>query len=333
MKKKKISPSPVLDPLAFMNHPHDKYARFVLQNLEVALELLRFILPPEILAVIDLNALQLSEDSFLDPKLREQFSDICYSGKTLGGEPIDIVIIFEHKSKLDRWALEQLLHYISGYWSSNRKQEQPLAPPIPILVYHDQPPIDLETPATLFPKAPSALLPFVPSFKYILLDVCRLPDDLLENLPFLRLRNILLAMKYSRDEKYLRENWKKIIIFAPEFRNTGEHREIFQATVIYMSRVSTVFNENITEMEKALSQAEYSDVKPYIIQLYENWLNQGLEKGMQKGLEKGFIKALSTFIKQNPDWSDRQIAKSFDVQEDLVKEVRASVHVRRKKDS
>ena len=36
------SERPVIDPVAFVHQPHDKYARFVLQIKEVALEMLQF---------------------------------------------------------------------------------------------------------------------------------------------------------------------------------------------------------------------------------------------------------------------------------------------------
>jgi predicted transposase/invertase (TIGR01784 family) len=337
MKRKKSHPPPTskLDPFAFMHQPHDKYARFVLQNRAVALEIIQFGLAPEICAMIDLDSLELSEDSFVDAKLQSQFSDVCYNGQTKEGEPIRISIIFEHKSDKDGSALEQLNRYIYSTWSNDRKQGRALSLAIPILLYHGKEPISKETPAVLFPKAPPDLLPFVPAFDYVLLDVCRLPDELLENLRFLLLRNILLALKYSRDENYLRQNWKKIIIFASELRNTGSHLELFQATIIYMSRVSNIFNENIIEMDNVLSSAEQLVVKPHVIKLYEDAMEKGIQKGvrqgLQQGVQEGIVKVLSAFIKKNPDWTDKQIAPSFEVSEELVRQVRATIQAKRKK--
>jgi Putative transposase, YhgA-like len=261
------------------------------------------------------QSLELSDDSFIDARLRAHFSDICYSGQTIDEKPLRISIIFEHKSdkSANESPLEQLNRYICSTWSGDRKQNRPLSLTIPILVYHGKEPIEKETPALMFPGAPAALLPFVPAFDYVLLDIYRLPDGLLENLQFLLLRNILLALKYGRDENYLRQYWNKVIIFAPELRAENTHLELFQATVIYISRISNVFNENIENMDSVLSSAESYVVKPYVIRLYE------------QGIEKGIEKTVLAFLKKKPDWTDQQVAQTFDVSEDMVKKLRASI--------
>ena len=89
---------PAIDLLAFKHQPHDKYAKFVLQTREVALELLQFSLPEQVLSEIDLNTLELSQDSFIDNKLSAHFSDVCYVGQTNAQKPLRIAIVFEHKS-------------------------------------------------------------------------------------------------------------------------------------------------------------------------------------------------------------------------------------------
>jgi predicted transposase/invertase (TIGR01784 family) len=348
MKRKKTKPSrrQALDPLAFMHQPHDKYARFVLQNPSVALELIQFGLAPDACAAIDLDSLELSEDSFIDARLRAHFSDICYTGTTKSEKPLRISIIFEHKSERSGWsALEQLNRYICNVWSSDLRRGRPFSLTIPILVYHGKEPIEKERPATMFPDAPTDLLPFVPSFDYVLLDIARMSDEALESLRFLMLRNVFLAFKHGRDEKNMGQNWKKIIIFAPELRDQNRHLELFQATIIYMSRISSVFNEKIEDMDNVLSAAEAQVVKPYVIRLYEEGMEKGIEKGMEKGIEKGmekgiekgmekgiekgdsfgFARAILTFLKKNPDWSDQQVAQVFEVDLALVKSLRASI--------
>ena len=144
-----------------------------------------------------------------------------------------------------------------------------------------------------------------------------LSDETIENLSYLLLRNILLALKHSRDESYIDVNWKKIIIFAPGSMSQSINLEIFQATAIYMSRTSDKFNEKMKDMDTALASSEELVVKPYLIQLYED--------GMEKGLEKGMEKLLIAFLKKHPGWTDQQIADSFDVSATWVKKVRATL--------
>jgi predicted transposase/invertase (TIGR01784 family) len=231
---------------------------------------------------------------------------------------MQVTLIFEHKSeKPDTPIKAQLIRYISNIWHNNTRQGNALSLTVPVLIYHGTTPIIKETPRILFPDAPEELLEFIPAFNYILLDINALPDETIENLSYLLLRNILLALKHSRDESYIDVNWKKIIIFAPGSMSQSINLEIFQATAIYMSRTSDKFNEKMKDMDTALASSEELVVKPYLIQLYED--------GMEKGLEKGMEKLLIAFLKKHPGWTDQQIADSFDVSATWVKQVRATL--------
>jgi predicted transposase/invertase (TIGR01784 family) len=325
-KKQPFRKKQRLDPTTFMHQPHDKYARFVLQTKEVALELLQFCLAPEVCHRINLDSLELSNQSFIDMRLRTHFSDICYTGFTTDQKPIRVTIIFEHKSQEPQSPLtEQLIRYISNIWHNDVRQKQSLTLTIPIVLYHGPTRIVKEHPPSLFPDAPLELLPFVPTFDYVLLDIGSIADEHLENLQFLLLRNILLALKHSRNDDFIDSNWKKIIIFAPEAISMSHLLEIFQATAIYMSRTSAIFNRKIKDMDAVLSETEKAAVKPYLIQLYEEWREKGISEGIEKGVEKGIEQLLITFIQNNTSWSDQQIAASFNIPEAKVKKIRTLI--------
>ncbi len=72
----------VLDTTSFAHHPHDKYAKIILQVREIALQIIEYVLDPEDFACIDLDSLTLSNTTFIDETLKETFADICYVGKT-----------------------------------------------------------------------------------------------------------------------------------------------------------------------------------------------------------------------------------------------------------
>jgi len=54
-------------------------------------------------------------------------------------------------------------------------------------------------------------------------------------------------------------------------------------------------------------------------------LQEGLNKGLQEGLNKGLEKALLTFLKKFPDWTDEQVAATFEVELDTVQRVREQI--------
>ena len=330
MTKYKTKKQNEFDPGLFLHQPHDKYARFVLQVRAVAIELIQYCVPSLVLAQLDLESLALSDDSFVDTKLRVHFSDICYTGKTVNDLPFRVTIVLEHKSeKPDYPVIVQLHRYISNIWSNDIRQGNPISLTLPVLIYHGSVPLTKETPANLFLGAPEEMLPYVPQFDYIMLDLSQISSESLENLKFLLLRNILLALKQSRNKQYVDKYWEKIVIFAPQVRNQSIVTELFQATVIYLSYSSTIFNQKLQEMEKVISATEQTELKPLLQKMYEQWLEKGIEKGMEKGMErgmeKGMEKMLISYMHTYPEAKDSFIAQMFDIPLDLVSKARNKV--------
>lgn len=332
MAKKHKRTRPKLDPLSFLHQPHDKYARFVLQTKAAAVQLMQFCLPERVAGNIEFGSMELSDDSFIDARLRNHFSDICYRGKTKQASPIQISIIIEHKSAPpDTPITEQLLRYISNIWHNDIRQKRRLSLTIPILLYHGERPLEKEDSALLFPDAPQDLLPYVPSFAYAILDIANITDTVLENLNFLLLRNILLALKHSRNADYIDKYWEKIVIFAPTVRSESISTQIWQATILYLGRTSKVFNKKIKEMDNLLSTSEKLEFKPFFLSLIEEGMEKGIEKGIEKGkeqgIQQGMAQLLSSFIRKNPDVNDKTLAELFDIDESLVRRVRAQIQL------
>ena len=130
------------------------------------------------------------------------------------------------------------------------------------------------------------MLPYVPQFDYIMLDLSQISSESLENLKFLLLRNILLALKQSRNKQYVDKYWEKIVIFAPQVRNQSIVTELFQATVIYLSYSSTIFNQKLQEMEKVISATEQTELKPLLQKMYEISHKSNLKKYLVRYLKK-----------------------------------------------
>ena len=172
-------------------------------------------------------------------------------------------------------------------------------------------PLGKELPESLFPEAPPELLRFVPRFDYVLLDLASLSESDIDKMGFQALKNVFLALKYSRNEKYLKQNWKKVIIFASEFKDDEAYHYIIQATITYMISVSKTVEQNLEKMDTVLSPEETVMVRPFFI-----------EKYFQDGKQAGMLLLLHKFIQHNPNMSDQDIAQSFDVDIKLVKMAR-----------
>jgi hypothetical protein len=306
-----------LGDMSFVHHPHDKYAKIILQVREIALQIIEYALDPEDFACIDLDSLTLSNTTFIDETLKETFADICYTGMTKTGEPFMINLIFEHKSdkpdKLEESSQEQLNRYILNKRMEDRKQHKDLVLSIPILLYHGSAALEKETLATLFPKAPQNLLKYVPTFDYVILDISHLKDSEIEAIKFIDLRNIFLAFKYSRNEKYLAEHWKKVIIFAAQTVKNSPLNIIVKATFFYMVHVSQTVSKKAKNYETEFTPEEQRSL-PFIPEFLADSYN--------KGKAEGKVEVLLVYIAKNPMQSDKQIADIFDIEVSFVQQLR-----------
>lgn len=71
-------------------------------------------------------------------------------------------------------------------------------------------------------------------------------------------------------------------------------------------------------MENALSAAEQKEIKPFLLEMYEEWMEKGEVKGMQKGLEEGILTMLIAFIQKDPNMDNTAIANLFNISIEMV---------------
>ncbi len=88
--------------------PHDTFFRESFSRREIATDLLRWHLPADLLAEIDLDTLEISKDSYVSSDLRSAYSDLVYRVQHRDG-PLGVYLLFEHKSRPEHWTLLQLL--------------------------------------------------------------------------------------------------------------------------------------------------------------------------------------------------------------------------------
>ena len=65
-----------------IHQPHDRFFRSVFSERENVKDLLRICLPPRILQSLDLDSIELSDDSFIDERLSLYQSDILIRART-----------------------------------------------------------------------------------------------------------------------------------------------------------------------------------------------------------------------------------------------------------
>ena len=151
--------------------PHDALFKAAFSQVERMAEELRHVLPPELLARMDLGSLSLEPGSFVDEALRERHTDLLFS-LHLDGRDARIYILFEHQSTPDAWMPLRLLSYMLRIWESHVADGATSLPVvIPVVLHHSdtgwRAPTRFEALFDLPPEAAE----FTPHFRFVLDDL------------------------------------------------------------------------------------------------------------------------------------------------------------------
>jgi len=172
-----------------ISNPHDRYFQEQFSRKEFALSFFQENLPPEIRAVVDWEEFQLCSGDFVRKALQNRKSDLLYKTKIKGRESY-FYLHLEHQRRSDPTMAYRILVYMVNILEQNRKQfpkakEWPLV--FPMVLYQGQK--KWLAPMTLHDllKVPKMLAPFIPQFKYALIDLSCLSDKEIKGKVALRL--------------------------------------------------------------------------------------------------------------------------------------------------
>jgi predicted transposase YdaD len=90
--------------------PHDGLIKYAFSNRDHAEGLLKAILPPAIVALVDWGSLKLEKDSFIDAHLRRRYADLLLAAHIAGRRGLFYVLV-EHKREVDALAVVQVGRY------------------------------------------------------------------------------------------------------------------------------------------------------------------------------------------------------------------------------
>ncbi|MCK6546033.1 Rpn family recombination-promoting nuclease/putative transposase [Myxococcota bacterium] len=124
-----------------MKTPHDLLFRFAFDDPEVVRAELRRVLPPRLLAVLDLQSLEREVSRTIDADLGEREGDVVYRVK-LAGRDAFVWIIFEHQSIDEHLMGLRVLEYMVRKWTEHVRVvpgAKTLPMIIPIVVTHAEP--------------------------------------------------------------------------------------------------------------------------------------------------------------------------------------------------
>lgn len=276
--------------------PHDEFFKEIFGDPAHARDLLQGILPPEVREPLDLDHLQREEGSFLSAQLAEDYADLLFACPMAEGSAV-VALLLEHKSWAPRHPHLQLLAYMLGIWERAEKDGLPLPPVIPVVLYNGQGTWKVRDLAESFPTLPAALQPFLPRFRFLLLDLAREPLEPLRER--FGMRPVRVAVELMR------------AIFTPEEvkslmeRLTPDDGPLDRDLAIRFLRVVLryIFRRSDTALHEALALNLHPELREQTMTMEEEVLQRGIGQGIEQGIRSSKLEDARKMLDRGCDWA------------------------------
>lgn len=293
--------------------PHDEYFKAVFTENNVR-DFINGFFPEDLTAQLDLNTLTHTSDSFVDKQLKASYSDIVFQCD-YGTRPIQISLLFEHKSSPEPYARLQLLRYMLNSWEGQLKNGHKLMPVIPVIIYHGKAAWKKTNLYDYFKGIDPGLQAFIPEFDYLLADIGRIGDEQIRyKFQTYQLQVSLQMMKYIFDEEELKARFQQILSLLKELLKDKQGDSFFEQTLIYIFRSTNLEEETVVELSKSISPKGGEIAMTTAEKLEQRGEQRGEKRGEEKGIYKTAINMIKNgagdkFIKDCTSLSDKEIQK------------------------
>lgn len=277
--------------MADIASPHDRFFKRMLSGRATAQSFLRRFLPDTVAADLDLPSLEPTSRSFVDPALREHFTDLTYRAKLRDGRDAYIYVLLEHKSRPDRLVGLQLLRYISRLWAdvAERRRQRPLPALIPIVFHHGRHRWRTPTELSALVDGPDELRRYSPDFQYVLVDIGAASDDEPEDEPLLAVTILLLHHAYTQE---LKRRLHSILALLDSVLDTPEGGEACIAAMHYVSAIGV----SEGELREAVAKAFPGRGERVMATWLDKYFEEGVERGIEQGIQQGSVITAQKFL-------------------------------------
>ncbi|MBN2436547.1 MAG: Rpn family recombination-promoting nuclease/putative transposase, partial [Spirochaetes bacterium] len=235
---------------------HDKLFKEIESVKENAADLIRSVFPKEIKNEIDLESLQLDNNSYIDKQLKEHYTDLVYNCKRKVNHSVKISLLFEHKSYKPKNEYLQLLRYMINIWSYQEKNNENLTLIVPIIFYHGKQRWTIFTLKDFFQGCNNDWAQFVPDFRYLLTDVARYDDETIKKKLYKREFNRALALifKYINNESLLFEKLYDIMYQLKDYLDNEKDVQLIMSFLTYMMSYTNITPEHLMTITRQISE-------------------------------------------------------------------------------
>ena len=259
--------------------PHDATFRQFLKIPDIARDFMEIHLPTELRAICDLSTLKRENGSFVEENLRQYFSDVLYSLKTIDGDKGYVQVLIEHQSSPDKHMAFRMIRYAVAAMQSHLDaghKKLPLV--IPILFYTGK--------RTPYPYSTNWLQAFTDperaknlySSDFPLVDITVIPDE--EIMEHRSMAALTLLQKHIHQRNLTVLMDKLVALLLTDYLVSPQ----VSALMNYIIQVGDAADAEIFVRELALRVPQHEDTLMTIAQQLEQ---KGIQKGIEQGIEQG----------------------------------------------
>jgi predicted transposase/invertase (TIGR01784 family) len=267
---------------------HDKFAKELFSQPELAVEFLKAYLPQSLLNYIDLKTIINTNASYLSSKLKETFSDVVWNVQTNDGSELQISLLLEHKSYKDPKVVFQVLEYLANGYQQQLKNKSQIKLIVPLIYYHGQERWELKELGSYFKDYQAEVQKYVPSYENIFVNLRQMPPEQIMNLRNGMLRGALLVQRDHADPAELMRSLGTIL----ESLNPYLEQNFIDTIFVYL--VQVLDTDKRTLINKLVEIPQTANQR--IMSIYDQLIQEGLEKGRTEGIEIGIEKGIEKTI-------------------------------------
>lgn len=266
------------------------------------MDLLRSVLPPELVARIDWTTLEPRDGTFVDDTLTARHTDLLFTAN-FDDRPLHIYFLFEHKSSPPpRHLALDLLRYEVRIWDRDRQlhpDARELPPILPIVFYHGTGTWNVATEFSQLVAIPAdveSLRAFIPKFRYILTDLSTADIDAMQDhgvSPITRLAVVALAEARTAPtpQQFLTSH-------RPLLREVCRHPDGVRALRLFFSYLWAVRRPEELSTINLRALDIGSESEAIMETMAGALIQQGLEQGLKQGLKQGYQQGLEAAAKR-----------------------------------
>ncbi|EKR63535.1 hypothetical protein LEP1GSC036_4272 [Leptospira weilii str. 2006001853] len=282
-----------------VHNPHDRLIRETFQDKKEAAIFFKNTLPPEVVKLLDLENLELSESSFISEELKQEQTDLLFQIPLKSGNKLNVYLLFEHKSYLENAIYIQLLGYLTEIYRNQQRNEESLSVVIPFVFYHGEKEWKLGDrfldQFVLTSQEAEILKDFIPDFRIDLFDLKGI--ELKEKLESITFQVTLgVVQKIREGDLEFISHLPGLFSLLLGIEEESKRVAILRKLLLYIYWVRDL---KPSELKGVLQRSKLEQYEELTVTTAEKLISEGIQQGIEKGVQQGKIETARNMLSED----------------------------------